>query len=112
MTRMLFNYNDVLVEETQSPLEFGEIHAQKDLESFKKNLIESFNDDSIFKQRTHKTLERVESRGSKGESTKDSLKFPNSVRLADSFKDLVDICDYSEPTDAVELKQLARERRL
>ena len=56
--------------------------------------------------------ERVESRGSKGESTKDSLKFPNSVRLADSFKDLVDICDYSEPTDAVELKQLARERRL
>ena len=38
--------------------------------------------------------------------------YHNTVRLADSFKDLVDICDYSEPTDAVELKQLVRERRL
>ena len=38
--------------------------------------------------------------------------YHNTVRLADSFKELVDICDYSEPTDAVGLKQLVRERRL
>ena len=38
--------------------------------------------------------------------------YSNHVKLADSFKDLVDICDYNEPSDAVELKQLTRERRL
>lgn len=112
MSRLLFNYNDVLVEEPQYPLNFGETQAQKDLEEFKETLIEAFNDDAVFEQRTCEVLERVESRGNKGKLASedmDSLKF---VRLADSFSELVDFCDYSEPTDAVELKQLARERRL
>ena len=34
------------------------------------------------------------------------------VRLADSFEGLVDICDYPEPTDAVELKHMSREKQL
>ena len=36
----------------------------------------------------------------------------NMVRLADVFHELVDICDYPEVTDAVELKHMVRERRL
>lgn len=108
MSRMLFEYNDILVEE-QHQSHFGETQAQKDLEEFKETLIEVFNnDDAVFQQRTRESLERVESR----EIKRKSLKKSNPIRLADSFKELVDICDYSEPTDAVELKQLARERRL
>lgn len=115
MSRLLLNYSDVLVERPQDSLNFGEIQAQKDLEEFKENLIESFNEGTVSEQITCESLERVESKGIKDKfisGDRDSLKYPNPVKLADSFKELVDICDYSEPTDAVELKQLARERRL
>ena len=37
---------------------------------------------------------------------------PKMVRLADSFEELIGICDYPESTNANELKQLSRERRL
>lgn len=75
MSRMLFNYNDILVEDPQSPLNFGETQAQKDLEEFKENLIEAFNnEDTIFEKRTREALERVESRGIKGKPANEFLK--------------------------------------
>lgn len=46
MKKLLFARNNILVEETpQVPLNFGEIQAKKDLESFRDNLIKTFNDD-------------------------------------------------------------------
>lgn len=71
-------------------------------------------EDIIFEQRTREALERVEKREFKSNSTNelDSNQDNNMVRLADVFHELVDICDYPEVTDAVELKHMARERRL
>lgn len=75
MSRMLFNYNDILVEDPQLHVNFGEAQAQKDLEEFKETLIESFNnEDAVFEQRTREALERVESRGIKGKPASEFLK--------------------------------------
>lgn len=62
MNKLLFNYNDILVEESRLPLDFGETQAQKDLNHFKENLIAVFNsDDDVFERRTREALARVES---------------------------------------------------
>lgn len=62
MDKLLFNYNDILVEESSLPLDFGETQAQKDLNQFKEDLIEVFNsDDDVFEKRTREALARVES---------------------------------------------------
>ena len=62
MSRLLFNHNDILVEESSLPLDFGETQAQKDLNQFKEDLIEVFNsDDDVFEKRTREALARVES---------------------------------------------------
>lgn len=69
MGRLVFNHNDILVEEPRLPSDFGETQAQKDLNQFEKNLIEIFNSDDedlVFEQRTREALDRVEARGSKG----------------------------------------------
>jgi uncharacterized protein YpuA (DUF1002 family) len=69
MSRLLFNHNDILVEEQRLPLDFGETQAQKDLNQFEENLVEIFNSDDedlIFEQRTREALDRVEARGIKG----------------------------------------------
>lgn len=68
MNKLLFNYNDILVEESRLPLDFGETQAQKDLNQFKENLIDSFNDDGVFEERTREALARVESSDEKGMS--------------------------------------------
>ena len=53
MKRLLFARNNILVEETpQLPLNLGEIQAQKDLNQFKENLINAFNDDSFVDETT------------------------------------------------------------
>ena len=43
MNKLLFSYNDILVEEPRLPVDFGETQAQKDLNQFKENLIHVFN---------------------------------------------------------------------
>ena len=77
MSRLLFNHNDILVEERGLPLDFGETQAQKDLNQFEKNLVEIFNSDDedlIFEQRTREALDRVEARGIKGVPASQFLK--------------------------------------
>lgn len=79
MNKLLFNYNDILVEESQLPLDFGETQAQKDLEQFKENLIDAFNnDDDVFEKRTREALARVESSDNKGMSKSQFLDELNS----------------------------------
>lgn len=69
MKKLVLTRNNILVEDfPQLPLNFGDIQAQKDLEKFKKNLIETFNDDEIFEKRTREALARVEYSDVKGMS--------------------------------------------
>lgn len=69
MNKLLFNYDDILVEESRLPLDFGQTQAQKDLNQFKENLIDAFNsDDAIFEKRTRDALARVESSDDEGMS--------------------------------------------
>ena len=64
LNKLLFNYNDILVEEPQLPLDFGETQAQKDLSQFKENLINVFNDDCeeyyVFLNELKKLHDKVE----------------------------------------------------
>ena len=69
MSKLLFNYDDILVEESRLPLNFDQTQAQKDLNQFKENLIDAFNsDDAIFEKRTRDALARVESSDDEGMS--------------------------------------------
>ncbi len=69
MNKLLFSYNDILVEDSRLPVDFGETQAQKDLNQFKENLIDVFNsDDDVFEKRTREALARVESSDDRGMS--------------------------------------------
>ena len=51
MNKLLFNYNDIFAGDSRLPVDFGETQAQKDLNQFKKNLIDVFNsDDEILRK--------------------------------------------------------------
>lgn len=67
--------------------------------------------DEIFKKLQNKSQETgVDPDTIINEILNESLDNYPMVKLADDFKELIDICDYPEQTDAVELKQLSWEK--
>ena len=76
----LFNYNDILVGESQLPSDFGETQAQKDLEKFKEKLIDAFNEDEV----SDEFIEELDEISSEMRDGK-SIKFKDVDELAERY---------------------------